>query len=548
MSLFSRKTTQGSNDQPAEPSPPSPAISPEQSIRARPVEVDFDLNDPFFQYLVNVSGVVEVDKVNVRSTTLDSLKELGVRVIVPLISQGELIGILNLGPRMSEQDYSSDDRRLLNTLSTQAAPALKVAQLARRQQAEARERERMEQELRVARVIQQTLLPKEIPQVENWCLDAIWQPARAVSGDFYDFIQFEDGFLGIITGDVTDKGVPASLVMATTRTILRSAAARNVSPGEVLKRANDTLIPDIPRNMFVTCQYILLDPVSGEFILANAGHNLPYKKTDHEIIEIVARGMPLGLLPGMEYEEVTGKLDPGETLLLYSDGLTEAHDPQGEMFDFRRVKQNMLDLPENKDIIQYLLAQLALFTGPDWELEDDITLVVVERQPMIVPNDASNASDLSGSAGDSRLLLEFELPSEPGNERLAMQQVAEVVLRAGFPEERIERLKTAVAETTMNAMEYGNHYRREVPARIRVELSPGKIIIFVTDQGGGQEIPEHTEPNLEAKLAGLQSPRGWGLYLIQHMVDEMLIHRGDAENTVELRFNMNPNSHQERGQ
>lgn len=534
MQIDSSLAQPNDDDPQAEGSPLAPVVTVDTVRKASPVEVEFDLNDPFFQYLLDVSGVVEIDKVNVRSTTLDSLKELGVRVIVPLISQGELIGILNLGPRMSEQDYSSDDRRLLNTLSTQAAPALKVAQLARRQQAEARERERMEQELRVARVIQQTLLPKEIPQPEDWCLDAIWQPARAVSGDFYDFIEFDDGFLGIITGDVTDKGVPASLVMATTRTILRSVAARNVSPGEVLKRANDMLVPDIPRNMFVTCQYLLLDPFTGDIILSNAGHNLPYKKTDGAIEELVARGMPLGLLPGMEYEEVKGNLAPGETLLLYSDGLTEAHDPQGEMFEFNRVKQSMLELPVNTDMIQYALRRLSEFTGPDWEQEDDVTLVVIERRPV---SQTYESEQKILSAPGITVLADFDLPSEPGNERLAMQQVAEVVLRSGYPQERIEKLKTAVAETTMNAMEYGNHYRAETPAHIRVEASPGLITVFVTDQGGGQDIPDHTEPNLEAKLAGLQSPRGWGLFLIQNMVDELIVHRGDRQNTVELRFN-----------
>ena len=115
---------------------------------------------------------------------------------MPLVSQGELIGLLNLGPRRCEQDYSSDDRRLLATLATQAAPALRVAQLAQQQQIEARQRERIEQELRVARVIQQTLLPKEVPALPGWQIAPYWQPARAVSGDFYDFIPYPDGKLG----------------------------------------------------------------------------------------------------------------------------------------------------------------------------------------------------------------------------------------------------------------------------------------------------------------------------------------------------------------
>jgi len=257
-------------------------------------------DDPLLEYFVNSQGFIELEKLQLASPALESLRSDGIKITMPLISQGELIGLLNLGPRLSEQDYSTDDRRLLNTLVTQAAPALRVAQLARQQQAEARQLERMEQELRVARVIQETLLPKELPQLKNGKVSAFWRPARAVSGDFYDFLEFPDGRLGIVVADVTDKGVPAALVMATTRTILRATAERLVSPGEVLKRANDLLGPNIPRNMFVTCLYMLLDQETGELVYANAGHNLPYKHTAEGVVELRATGMPLGLLPGME--------------------------------------------------------------------------------------------------------------------------------------------------------------------------------------------------------------------------------------------------------
>src|SRR6185437_9133225 len=136
------------------------------------------------------------------------------------------------------------DRGLLNNLATQAAPAVRVAQLVHQQQIEARERERIEQELRVARHIQQTLLPKELPSLPGWEVSAYYQPARAVGGDFYDFLPLADGKLGLVVGDVTDKGVPAALLMATTRSILRAAGQSLTSPGEVLERVNDLLCPD----------------------------------------------------------------------------------------------------------------------------------------------------------------------------------------------------------------------------------------------------------------------------------------------------------------
>ncbi len=266
-------------------------------------DLDIAANDPFLTYCLNSKGVIDVDKLLLDSPAVRAMKEAGVKLVVPLISQGDLIGLINLGSRRSEQEYTSDDFKLLQDLSTQAAPALKVAQLVEQQKLEAAERERIQQELRVARLIQQTLLPQELPQVAGWFVDAYYQPARAVGGDFYDFIYFEDGRIAFIVADVTDKGVPAALVMATTRSILRAAAERLESPGAVLERTNNVLVPEIPPKMFVTCFMAVLDPQTGHLRYANAGHDVPYHFTADGVKELRATGMPLGLMPGMAYEE-----------------------------------------------------------------------------------------------------------------------------------------------------------------------------------------------------------------------------------------------------
>jgi serine phosphatase RsbU (regulator of sigma subunit) len=346
-------------------------------------ELDIAPNDPILAYLASVSGVVEVEKLDLESPALEQMKEAGVKLVVPLVSQGELIGILNLGPRLSQQEYSADDRKLLSDLATQTAPAVRVAQLVRQQQQEAQERERIEQELRVARLIQQTLLPKKLPELPGYDVAAYYQPAREVGGDFYDFLDLEDGRLGLVVGDVTDKGVPAALVMATTRTMLRAAAQRLDTPGEVLKRVNDVLVQEIPPNMFVTCLYAILDRESGRLVYANAGHDLPYRRRAGRkggAEELRATGMPLGLLPGMGYEEKEILLQKGESVLFYSDGLVEAHDPRREMFGFPRL-QGLVGTHRSggSSLISFLLSELARFTGEDWEQEDDITLVTLER-------------------------------------------------------------------------------------------------------------------------------------------------------------------------
>jgi predicted ester cyclase len=194
------------------------------------------------------------------------------------------------------------------------------------------EREYVEHELRVARRIQQASLPEEVPELEGWQITPYYRPAREVGGDFYDFFELRDGRLGLVVGDATGHGVPAALVMASTRSMLRAVAQTSNSPGKVLRRVNDPLANDIPANMFVTCFYAVLDPVSGSLTYANAGHDLPYLHRDGGVEELRARGMPLGLMPNMVYEEKEITLGAGEGALFYSDGLVEAHDPKGEMF------------------------------------------------------------------------------------------------------------------------------------------------------------------------------------------------------------------------
>jgi serine phosphatase RsbU (regulator of sigma subunit)/predicted ester cyclase len=250
----------------------------------------------------------------------------------------------------------------------------------RRLEEEARERERIEQELLVARRIQQASLPKEVPTLEGWQISPFYQPAREVGGDFYDFHLLSEGRLGVVVGDATGKGVPAALVMATTCGMLRLAAQSSSSPGETLQRVNETLFTSIPANMFVTCFYAILDPKSGSLKYSNAGHDLPYlRRRRGDCEEIRARGMPLGLMPGMDYEEEEIVLDAGEAALFYSDGLVEAHDPKGEMFGFPRLQALVGEHGEEPSLEDFLLEELYSFVGEGWEQEDDITLLTLRR-------------------------------------------------------------------------------------------------------------------------------------------------------------------------
>jgi serine phosphatase RsbU (regulator of sigma subunit)/anti-sigma regulatory factor (Ser/Thr protein kinase) len=484
------------------------------------VAVDIAETDPLFAYLQAAPGPVDVTRLELASPALQRLRDAGVALVVPLVTQGELIGTLNLGPRLSEQDYSTDDRRLLATLAAQAAPAIRVAQLVREQAAEAAERERYEQELKVAQLIQQQFLPRELPSLPEWQIAAYYGPARVVGGDFYDFIDLGEGRIGVVVGDVTDKGVPAALVMARTHSILRAEAPRLVEPGKVLARANELLVPEMPARMFVTCLYGVLEPSTGRFVFANAGHNLPYVRTADGVIELRATGLPLGLMPGNVYEETDGTIGQGEGMLLYSDGLVEAHGPGREMYGFPRLREAMATDDAGSALLDRLLEELDAFTGPGVEQEDDITLVTLRRS--------------AGVASAGEALLAFSVPGAIGNERDAMDRVAAAVAPLGLETARLERLRTAVAETVMNAIEYGSLGNPEVPVDVRVDVDADTIRVRVTDRALSGPVPDAEMPDLDAKLEGRQKPRGWGLFLIRHMVDAMDVSAADGTQTVTL--------------
>lgn len=365
-------------------------------VRRRPVDKDtsapsgrqtvvtepgFDIapNDPIRSFFQGASGAVDITTLQLDSPALEQMRAAGVVLVVPLVTSGELIGLLNLGPRLSERGYSSDDRQLLDTLAGYAAPAMRVGQLVRQQENEARHRERIEQELKVAQLIQQQFLPKSVPDLPTWHLAAFYRPARTVGGDFYDFLELPDGRVLVVVGDVTDKGVPAALVMASTHALLRSKAPALLSPGAILAEVNDLLCEDIPAHMFVTCLVMVVDPKTGEVEFANAGHNLPMLRCDDGVHKLDARGMPLGLMPGMDYKPSTAVIRPGDSLLLYSDGITEAHNDNREMFEDQRLADIVGRRISGERLIDECLSDLARFTG-DVEQEDDITLVTLERR------------------------------------------------------------------------------------------------------------------------------------------------------------------------
>ena len=239
--------------------------------------------------------------------------------------------------------------------------------------------------------------------------------------------------------------------------------------------------------------------------------------------------MPLGLMPGIRYEETEGVIAPGSNVLLYSDGLVEAHDPSQQMYGFPRLREEMAVDDAGSELLDRLLDTLHPFTGPDWEQEDDITLVTLRRA--------------SGRRGRRRARRSPAPRSSPPSRSLAKKATSEwrwtvwrpPIADLGLPPARLERFKTAVSEATMNAIEYGSQSRPDVPVDLVVETTADAIVVRITDRALSGAVPDDAEtPDIELKLAGEQKPRGWGLFLIKNMVDSMDVTTDGSNQTVTL--------------
>ncbi|MDX9992715.1 MAG: GAF domain-containing protein [Anaerolineales bacterium] len=298
----------------------------------------------------------------------------------PLSVKGEAFGVLLVEEALGGRRFRNRRIEILTGVAQQIALAIQNDLF----QQETVARERLETEVQFARQIQKTFIPESLPEHDNWEISARWRTARQVGGDFYDVFDLPNGQIGLFIADIADKGIPAALFMALTRTLIRAAVLETVSPAQALHRVNELLYPDCQQGMFVTAVYGVIDQQSGQFTYANAGHNPPvWVRNDQSpaTLEILSRtGMALGVIEDFEITERVIQLACGDLLVLYTDGVTEAFAPNEEMFGEERLYEilrkarhssafEVLDAIEN-EVNQFMDTLPA---------SDDITMLAVRR-------------------------------------------------------------------------------------------------------------------------------------------------------------------------
>jgi sigma-B regulation protein RsbU (phosphoserine phosphatase) len=434
------------------------------------------------------------------------------RPLTRLVDQAEYFAAGHLDRRLSQDSGPLEARHLAQAFNRMGAALKKHIEEVRNATAE---KERYHKELQIAAEIQQGILPHRFPpfpdleaRLDLWGLT---RPAREVGGDYYDFFRLSHDRIGIVVADVSDKGAAAALFMAITHTLVREVARRRVPPAEVLRRINRTLADENPSSMFVTLVYAEYHSDTGRLRLVNAGHNPPLiRRVDGDVQTVTGRArLPLGAMPDTRYETLELALEPGDGILLYSDGVTEACNPEREEWGLGRLREVLGELTgDMRTIDRELLAQVDAFRRSA-EQHDDITLLLLQRRLA--------SSQAAGEPTRSRSVrMEWSARTE------ILEKVAgfaETMAReAGFDAREAGRLVLAVDEVVSNLIRHGGSDEN----RFAMELTPlgGGLEITVIDWG--EPFDFEAKSRQYSGTASLeQKPGGIGLYLARQSVDEL---------------------------
>jgi phosphoserine phosphatase RsbU/P len=305
---------------------------------------------------------------------------LGLRSVlcVPLQIKGANRGVIYVDNRVQSGIFSNDDLELLTAIAASAAIAIENARLFQ----VAVEKGRLERELQLAREVQSSLLPESLPQIQGWDIAAQWKPAREVAGDFYDLIKVDPDQLSVIIADVSDKGMPAALYMALTRSILRACMLDSPLPANGIAKTNELICADTAFGMFVTLFYARINTQSGEIQYVNAGHNPPlhYQAKDNQLVKLTRTGMALGVEETSDYGQRVTRINPGDLLFMYTDGVTEATNAKEEEYGVGRLESVLKEChgQHAAEVLAIVQKSIQDFIGPAPQF-DDITMVAIKR-------------------------------------------------------------------------------------------------------------------------------------------------------------------------
>ncbi|HEY6447469.1 MAG TPA: GAF domain-containing SpoIIE family protein phosphatase, partial [Acidobacteriaceae bacterium] len=309
-----------------------------------------------------------------------ALNTLGTELLLPLAGRDRLLGFISLGAKRSEEPYTPSDLRLLQSVSTQAGLALEISALVHSLASEAARRERIDREIEIAREVQERLFPQQLPTLPGHSIHGACRPAQGVGGDYYDVLSLHDGSLGLAIGDVSGKGISAALLMASLRASLRGMTMDGPADLALLmSRVNRLVYESSATNRYATFFFAIYEPLQRLLRYVNAGHNPPYVLRNNEVRPLDGGGPVIGLLPDALYEECRLLLEPGDLLLAYTDGISEALNLQDQEWgEERMVAAARAHLPENAGtILRHIVNEADRFaaTAPQ---HDDMTLLLMK--------------------------------------------------------------------------------------------------------------------------------------------------------------------------
>lgn len=412
------------------------------------------------------------------------------------------------------------DLRAKNVQLTEAYQSLQAAQ------AQIIEKEKLQRELQVAHHVQASLIPRATPRLEGWDFAARWQPARDVSGDFYDFIplprtQADTPECGIVVADVADKGMPAALLMAVSRSIVRASVTGMRVPADAIGQANRLICADSPQDLFVTLFYAQLDPLTGDMLYVNAGHTPAWlqRAGDQGWIELTRTGLPLGIYRHQTLQQRSIRMEPGDLLFLYTDGVLDATDPHGQAFGVERLRRLVLEHRQASaaHLASALDEALTTFRAGQ-PLFDDITYVIVKRPPGAVAHTTAHTLNLTADLHHLTTIRRF------------IEQAATAL---GAPPKTTDDLVLAVDELATNIINHG--YRgRPNPIEIVVRREAGAIVVQLRDEAPPFDPTRIAEPDTTLPLH-LRPVGGLGIFLARRLTDALTYRRiGDYQNEITL--------------